>query len=151
MNILNAIKCFNAIPPGAIKDNAAFTSNVLDKAELIPQDAKGVLFLVQLGATDIAMAALKVMQSDTLTNGTTLGGSPAEVHDVVTKPGEDDDNGLFAIYVPIAKWTERYLQLQASAGNGSAGTYLSALAIVDLPGASGPVAELLGVNSVEIV
>lgn len=150
MNILNQVKFFNAIPPGVIKDDAAFVSNVIDKAELLPQDAKGILFVVQLGATDIAAAVLKVMESDTETNATTLGGTPAEVHDVTTKPGADDDNGLFLIYVPMSAWTEQYLQIQATAGDGTAGTYLSALAIVDAPGASGPTAALLGASSLEI-
>lgn len=151
MNILNAIKCFNAIPPTAIKDNTAWTSNVLDKQSVIPQDAKGVLFIVQLGVTDKAMAALIVKQSPGIDSATALNATGlATVVDAATKPTATDDGLLALIYVPISKWTERYLQIQATAGNGTAGTYMSCLAIIDAPGASGPVAELLGAAYLDI-
>lgn len=130
MNALTRNKFFNAIPPGVIKDNAAYVSNVIDKLD-VPNDCKGVLFLATLGATDITMAVLKVMQSDTETNPTTLGGTPELVKDTTTKPTPTDDNGIVGIYVPMSKWTEQFLQLQATAGNGTAGTYLSAIAIFD--------------------
>ncbi len=150
MTILNNTKYFNAIPPTAIKDDAAFVSNVLDKATDIPHDAKGVLFVVQLGATDIALAALKVQQSDTETDATTLGGAPTDVVDAASKPGADDDGGVALIYVPIESWTEQYLQLQATAGDGTAGTFLSAIAIFDCPGVSGANATDLGAISLDI-
>ena len=132
--ILNRAKFFNAIPPGVIKDDAAFVSNVIDKQVVVPNDAKGVLFAVLLGATDIAMAALKVMQSSVKTNATTLGGTPVAVKDTAAKPGALDDNGVALIYVPMDSWTEQFLQVQATAGDGTAGTYLATLAIVDEPG-----------------
>jgi hypothetical protein len=150
MKLLNGIKLFNSIPPGVIKDNAAFVSNVIDRQSLIDTDARGVLFVVQLGATDVAMAVLKVMESSEKTNDTTLGGTPAAVHDVATKPSATDDEGIFAIYVPMSAWSERYLQLQATAGDGTAGTYMSALALLDLPGTSGPTAALLNASGLEI-
>lgn len=138
MNPLTAIRYFNAIPPGVIKDNAAFVANVLDKQTEVPNDAKAVQFVVSLGATDIAMDTLKVMESDTKTDGTTLGGVPVLVKDTAAKPADDDDNGIAVITVPLSKWTKRFLQLQATAGNGAAGTYLSALAVILAPGVSGP-------------
>lgn len=150
MNILNTSKWFNAIPPGVIKDNAAFVSNVLDKQTDVPQDAKGVLLIFQFGATDIAMAVQKIMQSDTETNATTLGGVPTAVHDFTTKAGAGDDNGLFGVYIPMSKWTERYLQAQGTAGNGTNGTYLSCLAVFDHPGSSGVTAADLGMTVVEV-
>lgn len=150
MNILNRSKFFNAIPPTAIVDNTAFTSNVLDKTTEIPHDAKGVLFVVNLGATDIALAALKVQQSDTESDATTLGGTPTDVVDAAAKPSATDDNGIALIYVPISKWTERYLQLQATAGNGAAGTYLSAVAVIDEPGVTSTAPADLGAISLDI-
>jgi hypothetical protein len=150
MNLLHNTKWFNAIPPGVIKDDAAWVSYVLDKQTLVDQDAKGVLFAIGLGATDVAAAVLKVMQSDTETNETTLGGTPTAVHDVTTKPGAGDDNGVWLVYVPMSSWTEQYLQLQGTAGDGTAGTYLSALAVIDSPGAGGATAALLGATVVEI-
>ncbi len=150
MNIMNLTKFFNAIPPGVIKDNAPFVSNVIDRQADVPTDAKGVLFVVQLGATDVAASVLRVQQSDTKTDATTLGGSPTTVHDFATKPGANDDNALFGVYVPTSKWTERYLQLQATAGDGTTGTYLSALAVFDQPGTTGTTAADLGLTVVEV-
>lgn len=150
MNILNLIKAFNAIPPGVIKDNAAYVANVIDRNDFCPQGAKGVLFIVQLGVTDKALAALIVKQSDTKTDGVTLGGTPTTVYDVVTKPTATQDGGLFFYYIPAHKWTERYLQLQATAGNGTAGTYLNALAIADHEGDGAITADALGITALEI-
>ena len=61
----------NAIPPGVIKDDAAFVSLVIDKQDLPGCDY--LEFVIGLGATDVAMAVLKVMESATKTNDTTLG------------------------------------------------------------------------------
>jgi len=150
MNLLNLSKFFNAIPPAAIKDDAAFASRVIDRADFMPSDAKGVLFIVQLGATDIAAAVLRVQESDTQSDATTLGGTPATIKDVTTKPGADDDNGLFGVYINAEEWQERYLQIQATAGDGSAGTFLTALAIADHPGNNEVTAAGLGLTSLEI-
>jgi hypothetical protein len=151
MNLLSAIKLFNAIPPGVIKDNAAYVSNVLDKQDVVPQDARGVLFVVALGVTDVSLAALIVKQSPGKDSATALNATGlATVKDAAAKPGAGDDNGIALIYVPMSKWTERYLQLQATAGNGTSGTYLSAIAIVDAPGASGPTATLLNALSLDV-
>jgi hypothetical protein len=150
MNLLNKIKLKNVIPPVAIKDDAAWVSTILDQNTDIPSGARGVLFVIALGATDIAMAALKVQQSDAKTNDTTLDGG-ADLHNVATKPGADDDNKIWLVYVPIAKWTKRYLQLQATAGDGTSGTFMAAVAIYDLPGESEVTAESLGAGNVSIV
>ena len=150
MNLLNMTRWFNAIPPGAIKDNAAWTAYVIDKQTDLPHGCKGVLFAIALGATDIALAALKVQESDTKSTSTALGGTPADVHDMATKPAADDDNEIHLLYVPIEKITERYFQLQGTAGDGSAGTYLSAIAIFDMPGVTGVDVTNLNVGNVEI-
>ena len=127
MNELQTTKVFNAIAPTAIKDNAAFVSTVIDKADL--HGADYLEFIAALGATDIAMATLKVMESDTLTNATTLGGSPVLVKDSTTKPSATDDGKVAVFGIDLRKSRLRYLQLQATAGDGSAGTFLSAIAI----------------------
>ncbi len=150
MNLLNLTKFRNVIPPTAIKDNTAFVSTVLDKQTDIPTDCKGVLFSVALGATDIAMAVLRVQQSDTLSTATALGGTPTTVVDAATKPSADNDNGIALIYVPISAWTEQYLQLQATAGNGDAGTFMSAIAIFDHPGVSEATAASLGAITLDV-
>lgn len=126
-NELQTTKVFNAIPPAAIKDNAAFVSKVIDKNDL--HGADYIEFIGALGATDIAMATLKVMESDTKTNDTTLGGTPVLVKDSTTKPGATDDDKVFAFGVDLRKSRQRYLQLQATAGDGATGTFLSAVAV----------------------
>lgn len=124
MNELSQTKRAIAIAPGVIKDNAAFTSNVIDKNDFPGADY--LEFVGLIGATDVEMAVLKVMESDTKTNATTLGGTPALVKDATTKPGAGDSDKLFVFGIDLRKSRERYLQLQATAGNGSAGTYLAA-------------------------
>lgn len=131
MNYLQNTKLFNAIPPAAIKDNAAFSALVLDKTEF--DQADYMEFIVTLGSIDATMAVLKVMESDTKTNDTTLGGTPTEVLDVTTKPGATDDDKVAVIGVDLTASRKRYLQLQATAGDGAAGTFLSAVAVVSRP------------------
>jgi len=126
-NELQTTKIFNAIPPAAIKDNAAFVSKVIDKKDMPGADY--LEFIGALGATDVAMATLKVMESDEKSDATTLGGTPSLVKDATTKPGAGDDDEPFVFGVDLRKSRKRYLQLQATAGNGSAGTYLSAIAV----------------------
>ncbi len=107
-------------------------------------------FIVQLGATDVALAVFKVMQSETKTNSTTLGGSPTEVLDVTTKPDDGDSNGVWVIGIDLRTVRARYIQLQVTAGDGSAGTYLSAI-FQAIPGESGTTAALRNASNVEYV
>jgi len=135
-------KVLSLIPPTAIKDNAAFVSTVIDKNDLDGADYLDILG--HLGATDVEMAQLRVMESDTLSDATTLGGSPSLVKDATTKPGADDDNKVFAFGLDLSKSRKRYLQLQATAGDGTAGTFLSAIAIASRPREAGSSATRRG-------
>ena len=119
MNELQETIIKAAIPPGAIKDNAAFSSLVIDRNDF--PGCAYLEFVGVLGATDVAMAVLKVVESDTKTNSTTLGGTPADVLDIVSKPGTGADDLPFVVGVDLRKTRQRYLQLQATAGNGTAG------------------------------
>lgn len=123
MKEVQQLEVYGAILPAAIKDDAAFTSQVIDIA-----DADYMEFYVVLGATDVAMAVLKVMESDVKTNATTLD-TATQVLDVTTKPGAADDGNVWIIGVKC-QGRKRYLQLQATAGDGTAGTYLTATAVV---------------------
>jgi len=114
-----------------IKDNASWTSNVLDVTGL-----DGVTVLFRVGATDITMAALKVQTSETTSSGTALSGTVTDVVDFATTTGlalptADADATFMAIYIPIsgAQGVKRYINLVATAGNGDAGTYLTAYGI----------------------
>lgn len=145
--LLNHTRFHRAIDP-ALVNNAAAEGRVLDKQDF--DNAKGVLFAIYVGALDVALSALKVQQSDTETDATTLGGTPEDVIDVSDKPGASDDDEIRLVYVPMDQWTKRYLQLQATVGNGSTGANLSAIAIADRIGESGVNADDLGVAAVEI-
>jgi hypothetical protein len=133
MNPLQHAKIINAIPPAAIKDNAEFVSNVIDLNDFAGCDY--IEFIGILGATDIALAVCKVMESSVKTDATTLGGTPALVKDATTKPSATNDDQPFVFGIDLRKTRERYLQLQCTAGNGTAGTFLSAIC-VGIPGVS---------------
>ena len=59
MNILQQTKVVNVTPPAAIVDNASFVTNAIDTAGF----GKLAIYF-SLGATDIAMAALKLQEAD---------------------------------------------------------------------------------------
>ena len=137
---LQDCKFINVVPPAAIVNNGSFTTAEIDTA--------GYNYLTvvwQLGATDIAMTALKVTESDT------AGSNHADVTGLVfgtsTLPAEDggatsalpsatNDNGVFTFYINL-EGRKRYIDITATAGNGVSGTYASCLAI--LSNASGAV------------
>ncbi len=127
MRPIQETKIIPAILPGAIVDNAAFASQVIDLMDI--EGAGYLEFQGLLGSIDAEMAVLKVMESDTKTDATTLGGTPTLVKDATTKPGATDDNKLFAFGVDLRAPRQRYIQLQATAGDGAAGTFLSAVAV----------------------
>jgi hypothetical protein len=81
-----------------------------------------------LGATDIAMAALKLQESDASGSGmaditgAVFGTSTNTDGDTSTLPSATDDGLIFAIEVDL-RGRKRYLDLTATAGDGDAGTY----------------------------
>jgi hypothetical protein len=106
-------------------DNATATSYVIDTA--------GVDFVnidVVIGTTDIALTALKVLESDAITNSTTLNGG-ADITGLVygangsTLPSATDDNKIFSFEINT-QGRKRYLQLVAVAGNGTTGVAIAA-------------------------
>lgn len=106
-------------------DNATATSYVIDTA--------GVDFVnidVVIGTTDIALTALKVQESDAITNSTTLNGG-ADITGLVygangsTLPSATDDNKIFSFEINT-QGRKRYLQLVAVAGNGTTGVAIAA-------------------------
>jgi len=131
MNELQETIIKPAIPPSIIRNNAAYVSFVIDRNDL--PGSPYLEFIGVVGATDIAMAVLKVVESDTKQSTTVLGGTPTDVLDVVNKPGAGDTDLSFVVDVDLRKQRKRYLQLQATAGSGTAGTYLAAVAIAYRP------------------
>lgn len=127
-------KLVSITPPAAIVDNAAYTTTELDTLGF--DYAQIVCYL---GATDIALAVCKVTESDTAGSGhadvsgldtdgdTNIDGSAA------TLPTATDDDG-FVIFDIDLRGRKRYLDLSVTAGDGTAGTYLAAFAILSRAG-----------------
>lgn len=123
MKHLQNCKFVQLTPPGAIVDNASYTTDVLDTVGF-----GYCAILVSLGATDIAMAALKLQQSDA--NGSGFADVTGAVGGVdFTLPSATDDNKVVAFFVDL-RGKKRYLDIVATAGNGSVGTYASVVAIL---------------------
>lgn len=132
MQPLQTAKTHVFVAPGAVVDNATYTSTVCDTA-----GADYLEVNVQLGTTDIALATLKLQESDAITNSTTLD-TGADITGYVfgtstnpdtgaasTLPSATDDNKVFQFRVPL-QGRKRYINLIAVAGNGTTGTYLAA-------------------------
>jgi len=115
-----------------LADNATYTSSVCDTA--------GADYLevdVILGVTDIALATLKLQESDAITNSTTLDGGAditGFVYGTSTNPDtgsasalptDAQDGKVFQFRVPL-QGRKRYINLVAVAGNGTTGTNLCA-------------------------
>lgn len=138
MNQLQASKYSQVIAPAAIVDNASFVTNEIDSL-----DFDYLTVIVNIGATDIAMSALKLQSSDSSGSGfadidgldcngdTDIDGNAAAL------PSASDDNNLVLFQVDL-RGQKRYFDLVATAGNGSAGTFASAVAILS-KGAVSPV------------
>lgn len=122
-----AAKYVNAIPPGAIKDNASFTPVEIDT---LGYDYAEIIVI--LGATDIAMAALTLQETDTSGSGEAnitgliWGTSANSAGSTSTLPSATDDNKVYVMQVDLRQ-RKRYLKLIATAGNGTTGTYLAAV------------------------
>lgn len=116
-------KTLNVTPPRVINDNTAYTTATVDAV-----GAGWVVFKIILGALDIAVAALKLTESDDsgMSGATDVPGADFSVSPA-TLPAATDDNGIFAIHVNMLG-RKRYLDLSFTAGDGSAGTYANVIA-----------------------
>jgi hypothetical protein len=130
MNDLHAAKFAQVIAPVAIVDDASWTTAAIDTLDY---DYCTIVF--NLGATDIAMAALKVQESDAsgsgyadITGATCDGGTDIDGN-TAALPSATDDGNVIVFQIDL-RGRKRYLDLVATAGNGSAGTFASAVAIL---------------------
>lgn len=141
-------KRFVVRAPQAIVDNASWTCNVIDTL-----GAKRLTVYVMLGATDIAMVALKLQESNVKASDTALT-SGVDVPGCVfgtsngkysgsasALPSATDDNGIFAFDVPLDGNRKRYQLLVATAGDGATGTFLTAWAELDMEDAPDSAAD----------
>lgn len=125
MKTMQEAKVINLIPPVAIvDDNASWTTTEIDTLGF-----KKCSIYVNLGASDIAMAALKVQESDTTGSGfADIDG--LDFSSDGTLPSATDDGLVFAVHIDLTKNRKRFLDLVATAGNGSTGTFASGLAFL---------------------
>ena len=129
MNAAQQDKWVVITAPGAIVDNASLTTASID--------TKGYSYLrvfVQLGATDIAMTALKMQESDDDSSysdvtGLVYGTSTDIAGSTSALPTATDDNKCFSFEIDL-KGRKRYLDLVATCGDGAAGTYITALGLL---------------------
>ena len=128
--MLQQSKFVTAIKPAAIIDNASATVDVVD--------CRGfdfVTFVVQLGATDIAMTALKLQNSATsggtyaditgatFAGGTGLGGA------TLALPSATDDGQTCVFQIDLRN-KDPFLKLVATFGDGTIGGFVAAVAIL---------------------
>jgi hypothetical protein len=118
-------------PPAAIVDNAAFGTTTIDTLGF-----KRCVIVVQLGALDIAVAALKVQESDDSGMsgaadivGTRFGTDANDTGSTSTLPAATDDNKFYAFEIDL-RGRKRYLDLNLTGGDGSTGTFASAFALL---------------------
>jgi hypothetical protein len=119
MNNLQNVKVVNVTPPAAIKDNASFATTTIDTLGF-----NKVAIYFALGATDIAMTALKVQESDDsgMSGAADITGAVYGATGAPALPSADDDNKIFGFFIDL-KGRKRYLDVVATAGDGSTGTF----------------------------
>lgn len=122
-------KIVGITPPAAIIDDASLTTASID--------TKGYDYAevyLYLGATDIALTALKVQESDTdgsyadvtgLVYGTSngIGGSASAL------PSATGDNAFYKFEIDLRD-RKRYLDLVATVGDGSTGAFATAFVVL---------------------
>lgn len=126
MQNLQNIKIVPVVNPAAIVDAAAFTTATID--------TKGwdeALFVVHFGAMDIAVAAFKLQESDDsgMSGAADISGADFSVSPA-TLPSATADNTLFGIHVKLGGSRKRYMDLSLTGGDGTLGTFASAIVIL---------------------
>jgi len=121
-------KYVTAIAPTAIIDDASAVA-----AEIDLQDAAYAEIILQLGATDIAITALKLQESDTSGGsfvdvaGATFDGGLNTEGVALALPSATDDGQTLAFQVN-AIGRKRFLKVVATFGNGTAGGFIAGVA-----------------------
>lgn len=129
-NELQTAKYVTAINPAAILDNTSATAAVIDT-----RGYEYCTIICQLGATDIAMTALKVQSS------TTSGGSYTDVTGATFSAGSGmngatlalpsaTDDGQTCVFQIDMRGKEPFLKLVATFGDGSTGGFIAAVAVL---------------------
>lgn len=126
MNSLQNVKVVNFCPPGAVVDNADFTTGAIDTAGF----GKMAIFF-SLGATDIGLTALKLQHSDDsgMSGATDISGAVYGASGAPALPSSTDDNKVYAFHVSL-QGKKRYIDVVATGGNGAVGSYGSGIAVL---------------------
>lgn len=128
MNALQNTKVVNIVPPGVIKDNAAWVD--IEDIDTVGWDYLTIYWIQ--GVTDVDVATLLVTESDdastyaafiTVGTTTTIAGAASAV------PQETPDNQIHIFEIDLRE-RKRYIQIDATAGNGTAGTYAAAIGVL---------------------
>lgn len=123
-------KVIQVIAPTAINDNSAWTTVEVDSAGW-----SYAQFFFMLGSNDIAVATLKLQESDASGSGMTdipglvFGTSNNDTGSTSTLPASDDDNLIFSLELDLSI-RKRYLDLSAVNGNGALGGFAAAWAVL---------------------
>ena len=125
MNFEQRAKWLNTSPPVAIIDNASAVTTEIDTVGWEYLEVS-----VAIGASDIAMAALAVTESDTSASGhvnvtgLVFGTSTNLAGNTSALPSDADDNQLHVFQIDL-RGRKRFIDVTATAGNGSLGTYIA--------------------------
>jgi len=110
------------IPPQLKDDGAPSGLTYIDTAGY-----RHLRVLLLVGTTDIAFTAAPIVQFCDTTDGTYSSVTAAALGDA---PSATEDDGIFCIDVALDGKQGRYAKLLCTAGNGTTGTNLAALAIL---------------------
>ena len=130
MNLMQQAKYVRAISPAAIIDNTSAATTVIDA-----RDYDYCTIVVQLGATDIALTALKVEASTTSggtyadITGATFAGGTSPDGTVLALPSATDDNQTCVFQIDM-RGKNPFLRVVATFGDGAAGGFIAAVAIL---------------------
>ena len=122
---LQAVKAAVAIAPAAILDDTSATATAVDT-----KGWRRATFVFQLGATDIALTALKIQESDDDSSysdvtGTVMGTDADAFGTTSVLPSATDDNKVIMMDIGLRGNRKRYLKAVATFGNGTAGGFIS--------------------------
>lgn len=130
MNLMQQAKYVRAISPAAIINNSSASATVIDA-----RDFDYCTIVVQLGATDIALTALKVEASTTSggvytdITGATFSGGTSPDGTVLALPSSTDDNQTCVFQIDL-RGKNPFLRVVATFGSGSTGGFIAATAIL---------------------
>lgn len=128
MNMSQHARYVACIPPAAILDDGSAATVEIDTI-----GADYLEVVVTLGATDIAMTALKLQHSDTTgtgfadVTGATFDGGLNTEGVALSLPSATDDNQVCVFRVDLLG-KKRFFEIVATNGDGTAGGFISAVA-----------------------